>query len=156
MAEPAVADHLAPLLRRAEADGVIAEWWFIRKHPCWRLRLQLGPAGRAMTADLYAALDQLTTGGQISGWWPERLRSGNSRVRRQSRHRVSGSRLWYLGEPQRQRARLDGRAGHPSEMRDQRHARHLVRCRFANSDRCWLSQHRPGDVGLRLATITSQ
>ncbi|MGH3908148.1 MAG: thiopeptide-type bacteriocin biosynthesis protein [Pseudonocardiaceae bacterium] len=70
LAEPAVADHLAPLLQRAEADGMIAAWWFIRKHPCWRLRLQPGPAGRAMTANLAAALDQLTTEGQIGGWWP--------------------------------------------------------------------------------------
>ncbi|MFN2494325.1 MAG: thiopeptide-type bacteriocin biosynthesis protein [Pseudonocardiaceae bacterium] len=69
LAEPTVTNHLAPLLQRAETDGVIAAWWFIRKHPCWRLRLQLGPAGRAMTADLSAALGQLTTGGQIGGWW---------------------------------------------------------------------------------------
>lgn len=69
-AEQAVAEHLAPLLLRAEADGVIAAWWFMRKHPCWRLRLRAGPAGRAMRADLSAELDQLTAGGRISGWWP--------------------------------------------------------------------------------------
>lgn len=69
-AERAVADHLAPLLLRAEAEGVIAAWWFIRKHPCWRLRLRPGPAGHAMVADLSAELDQLTTGGQLGGWWP--------------------------------------------------------------------------------------
>lgn len=70
LAEPAVANHLAPLLQRAETGGVIAAWWFIRKHPCWRLRLQPGPAGRAMTANLIAELDKLATGGQIGGWWP--------------------------------------------------------------------------------------
>ncbi|MGH3763106.1 thiopeptide-type bacteriocin biosynthesis protein [Actinophytocola sp.] len=69
-AERAVAEHLAPLLQRAEADGVVAAWWFMRKHPCWRLRLRPGPAGRAMREDLSAELDQLTTGGKISGWWP--------------------------------------------------------------------------------------
>jgi thiopeptide-type bacteriocin biosynthesis protein len=70
LAEQAVAEHLAPLLQRAEADGMIAAWWFIRKHPCWRLRLQPGPAGRAMTTNLSPALDQLATEGQIGGWWP--------------------------------------------------------------------------------------
>jgi hypothetical protein len=30
-AEQAVADHLAPLLRHAEEDGVVAAWWFMRK-----------------------------------------------------------------------------------------------------------------------------
>ncbi|WP_291410167.1 thiopeptide-type bacteriocin biosynthesis protein [Actinophytocola sp.] len=70
LVELAVADHLAPLLLQAEADGLITAWWFMRKHPCWRLRLRPGPAGHAMTADLSAALDQLTAGGQIAGWWP--------------------------------------------------------------------------------------
>jgi thiopeptide-type bacteriocin biosynthesis protein len=69
-AEQTVADHLAPLLLQAEAEGVIAAWWFMRKHPCWRLRLRPGPAGHSMTTDLAAALDQLATKGQIDGWWP--------------------------------------------------------------------------------------
>lgn len=69
-AERAVAEHLAPLLQRAEAGGVIAAWWFMRKHPCWRLRLRPGPAGRAMREDLSDEFDQLITGGRISGWWP--------------------------------------------------------------------------------------
>jgi thiopeptide-type bacteriocin biosynthesis protein len=69
-AEQAASEHLAPLLLRAEADGVIAAWWFMRKHPCWRLRLRPGPAGRAMTADVSAELDQLAAGGHIGGWWP--------------------------------------------------------------------------------------
>lgn len=69
-AEQTVAEHLAPLLLRAEAEGVVAAWWFMRKHPCWRLRLRPGPAGRAMTADLSTELDQLTAAGRFSGWWP--------------------------------------------------------------------------------------
>lgn len=69
-AERAVAEHLAPLLLRAEADGVIAAWWFMRKHPCWRLRLRPGPVGHAMAADLSAELDQLASGGHVGGWWP--------------------------------------------------------------------------------------
>ncbi|HEX8006848.1 MAG TPA: thiopeptide-type bacteriocin biosynthesis protein, partial [Trebonia sp.] len=43
-AEHAAAVGLAPQLRQAEDDGIIAAWWFIRKAPCWRLRCQPGPA----------------------------------------------------------------------------------------------------------------
>lgn len=43
-AEHTAAAVLAPQLRQAEDDGVIAAWWFIRKAPCWRLRCQHGPA----------------------------------------------------------------------------------------------------------------
>jgi len=70
IAERAAADHLAPLLRRAEEDGVVAAWWFMRKHPCWRLRLQPGPAGRTVNARLGAAFDELAAAGRIAGWWP--------------------------------------------------------------------------------------
>ncbi|WP_246258095.1 thiopeptide-type bacteriocin biosynthesis protein [Amycolatopsis anabasis] len=70
LAEPTVAEHLAPLLLRAETGGVVAAWWFMRKHPCWRIRLRPGPAGHAMTTDLTADLDQLAADGLISGWWP--------------------------------------------------------------------------------------
>lgn len=69
-AEHTAAGHLAPLLQQAEAEAVIGGWWFMRKHPCWRLRLRPGPAGHTMTSDLAAALDQLTTKGQLDGWWP--------------------------------------------------------------------------------------
>ncbi|GAB3450458.1 thiopeptide-type bacteriocin biosynthesis protein [Actinophytocola sediminis] len=68
-AERAAAEHLAPLLRRAEASGAVTAWWFMRKSPCWRLRLRPGRAGRAIDADLSAELDQLTTYDQISRWW---------------------------------------------------------------------------------------
>lgn len=69
-AEVAAADHLAPLLHRAEQDGVITGWWFMRKHPCWRLRLQPGPAGCTMKPSLGAAFDDLAINGRIVGWWP--------------------------------------------------------------------------------------
>lgn len=69
-AERAVADHVAPLLRQAEVEGVVGAWWFMRKHPCWRIRFRPGPAGQAMATGLAAALDQLATRGQIDGWWP--------------------------------------------------------------------------------------
>ncbi|MGH3692883.1 MAG: thiopeptide-type bacteriocin biosynthesis protein [Pseudonocardiaceae bacterium] len=70
IAEQTAANHLAPLLLCAEEDGVVTAWWFMRKHPCWRLRLQPGPAGRTMKARLGAAFDALATDGRIAGWWP--------------------------------------------------------------------------------------
>lgn len=69
-AERAATEHLVPLLHRADADGVTSAWWFIRKHPCWRLRLHPGPARHTMTSPLSAALDDLSACGHIDGWWP--------------------------------------------------------------------------------------
>ena len=70
IAEQTAANHLAPILRHAEEDGVITAWWFMRKHPCWRLRLQPGPAGHTIKADLGAAFDELAADGRIGRWWP--------------------------------------------------------------------------------------
>lgn len=69
-AEQAVTEHLAPLLHRAEQDGVVRGWWFMRKHPCWRLRIQPGPAARTMKPSLRAAFDDLAARGRITRWWP--------------------------------------------------------------------------------------
>jgi thiopeptide-type bacteriocin biosynthesis protein len=69
-AEQVVADHLAPLLHCAEQDGVASGWWFMRKHPCWRLRIQPGSAGRTMRTSLGTAFDELTADGRIASWWP--------------------------------------------------------------------------------------
>jgi hypothetical protein len=41
-AELAAATRLAPGLRHAHDAGVIDQWWFIRKAPCWRLRWRTG------------------------------------------------------------------------------------------------------------------
>lgn len=38
-AEQIAVDHFAPVLDQAQQDGLISGWWFIRKHPCWRMRL---------------------------------------------------------------------------------------------------------------------
>jgi thiopeptide-type bacteriocin biosynthesis protein len=46
-AEQTAAVYLAPQLRQAEDNGIIASWWFIRKAPYWRLRCQPGHAGTA-------------------------------------------------------------------------------------------------------------
>ncbi|WP_409495988.1 thiopeptide-type bacteriocin biosynthesis protein [Amycolatopsis sp. cmx-11-12] len=69
-AEQSAADTIVPLLHRAEEDGLVTKWWFMRKHPCWRLRLHPGPDGHAMRDRLRAALDELATDDRIARWWP--------------------------------------------------------------------------------------
>jgi hypothetical protein len=64
-AETASATRLSPALDRLHGDGAVAGWWFLRKHPCWRLRL-LG----ADTAAVDRVLDELTDTGVIERWWP--------------------------------------------------------------------------------------
>ena len=57
---------LAPALHSATAVG--ATWWFIRKYPCWRLRLHNPSAGNA-AATIAIALDDLVKGGAVRRWW---------------------------------------------------------------------------------------
>ena len=64
-AETAGATLLGPALDQLRAEGAVAGWWFLRKHPCWRLRL--------LNADIPAVdhvLDDLTGAGAIGRWWP--------------------------------------------------------------------------------------
>jgi thiopeptide-type bacteriocin biosynthesis protein len=70
--EQAAARHLAPLLRQAQAGGLITGFWFVRKHPCWRLRLGLPPNsdGHALEAAIRPALDGLAGSGAVLRWWP--------------------------------------------------------------------------------------
>ena len=69
-AEKAVATGLGPRLQRLQDTGVIAAWWFIRKAPCWRLRMKPGyDVERAdMKTSANSILDGLTTAGLISRW----------------------------------------------------------------------------------------
>lgn len=68
--EQVFAFHVAPLLQQAHDDGVIAGWWFIRKHPCWRVRVQASLSGNATDAFLRSALDALSVGGLLTRWRP--------------------------------------------------------------------------------------
>ncbi|MDX2820613.1 thiopeptide-type bacteriocin biosynthesis protein [Streptomyces ipomoeae] len=68
-AEQTAADHLAPVLDLAQQDEVITGWWFIRKHPCWRMRL-LPASGTPLSPAFAAALDDLTAAGRVHRWWP--------------------------------------------------------------------------------------
>lgn len=68
-AERIAATHLAPLLNGLEESGAISLWWFIRKHPCWRLRLSSGHKP-LIDAELRAKLDELVKAGHLRRWWP--------------------------------------------------------------------------------------
>lgn len=68
-ADRIAATHLLPILTAAEHRGAIDSWWFMRKHPCWRLRVRPG-TGHDVVAELAADLDQLTADGHLQGWWP--------------------------------------------------------------------------------------
>ncbi|WIY05592.1 thiopeptide-type bacteriocin biosynthesis protein [Amycolatopsis mongoliensis] len=59
------ATMLGPALDDLRACEAIAGWWFLRKHPCWRVRLW-----RANTAAVDRVLDRLTETGVIARWWP--------------------------------------------------------------------------------------
>jgi len=70
-AEHAAATHLCPQLQQAQATGVLAAWWFIRKHPCWRLRLHPGPTATITQLEVVFStiLDSLTVAGVLDRWW---------------------------------------------------------------------------------------
>ncbi len=68
-AEHNAATSLFPLLTQMQDQGVATAWWFIRKAPCWRLRIQPGPAAcTSMKAAISSALDGLIAAGPIEGW----------------------------------------------------------------------------------------
>ncbi len=66
-ADQIAAAHLLPLLDDAERRGQISAWWFMRKHPCWRLRLH--PSQPGSSTGIEARLDELAADGQLDAWW---------------------------------------------------------------------------------------
>ncbi|WP_103343784.1 thiopeptide-type bacteriocin biosynthesis protein [Amycolatopsis sp. CA-126428] len=64
-AETVGATMLGPALDDLRARQAMAGWWFLRKHPCWRLRLL-----RADVAAVNGLLNELTNTGVIARWWP--------------------------------------------------------------------------------------
>jgi thiopeptide-type bacteriocin biosynthesis protein len=68
-AEQVAAKHVAPVLDQARSAGLISGWWFIRKYPCWRVRMLLGQNGTAIRPVVGAALDSLAVpGGPLRQW----------------------------------------------------------------------------------------
>lgn len=70
-AEHIAANLLDLPLRKAKHKGVLAGWWFIRKHPSWRLRCRPCPtATRADVEDAVSTiLDSLVADGLVERWW---------------------------------------------------------------------------------------
>ncbi|WEH16438.1 thiopeptide-type bacteriocin biosynthesis protein [Streptomyces sp. VNUA24] len=66
-AEQPFRTYLLPALR----TGPIGTWWFVRKHPCWRLRVQPGPGTRMedAVAHLTEVLDSTLSRGVAKRWW---------------------------------------------------------------------------------------
>jgi thiopeptide-type bacteriocin biosynthesis protein len=64
-AEEIGATRLGPALDGLATEGAVTDWWFLRKYPCWRLRLP-----GANTAAVNRMLDELTDSGAIQRWWP--------------------------------------------------------------------------------------
>ncbi|GAB1819629.1 thiopeptide-type bacteriocin biosynthesis protein [Herbidospora sp. RD11066] len=58
-AEAVVASRLGPDLDQLQTAG----WWFLRKHPHWRIRLR-----HADTASVDEVLDRLVVAGVLTGW----------------------------------------------------------------------------------------
>ncbi|PZG18046.1 thiopeptide-type bacteriocin biosynthesis protein [Nonomuraea aridisoli] len=64
-AETIGAERLGPLLDDLQQGGALAGWWFLRKYPCWRLRLL-----QADTAAVNRRLNELARDGAITRWRP--------------------------------------------------------------------------------------
>ncbi|MFG6197799.1 thiopeptide-type bacteriocin biosynthesis protein [Nonomuraea sp. JJY05] len=65
----------AALLQRLDGlreREMIDAWWFIRKHPGWRLRLRprTGVVSEGLRAATNAVLNDLTVSGVLERWWP--------------------------------------------------------------------------------------
>ncbi|OHV63458.1 thiopeptide-type bacteriocin biosynthesis protein [Pseudofrankia sp. BMG5.36] len=68
-----IATQLIQAMTEAEDDGLLTSWWFIRKAPCWRLRIQpatdvASPAGPGAAAAVFARLDALRDDGHLAAW----------------------------------------------------------------------------------------
>jgi thiopeptide-type bacteriocin biosynthesis protein len=64
-AETVAVTALRPALDQLRAAKTVTGWWFLRKHPCWRVRLR-----RADPAAVANTLDELSGVAAIARWWP--------------------------------------------------------------------------------------
>jgi thiopeptide-type bacteriocin biosynthesis protein len=69
-AEQVMATQLRPCLARLEKDKLITGWFFIRKAPCWNLRILAlaGDSAPLACTAIGRCLDAMTTGGLVTGW----------------------------------------------------------------------------------------
>lgn len=70
-ADRAFAAYLLPSLHEATSSGLFRSWWFIRKYPCWRLRVAPCPgiAVGNVSKHVAAALDRAVSWGVVTRWW---------------------------------------------------------------------------------------
>lgn len=70
-AEHTAVTELGPALQDTQTSGTVSTWWYVRKHPYWRLRFHTEPAQhqplRRFLTDL---LDQLMARALITTWSP--------------------------------------------------------------------------------------
>ncbi|KOX23808.1 thiopeptide-type bacteriocin biosynthesis protein [Nocardiopsis sp. NRRL B-16309] len=81
-ADQVMGEYFLPALQHLE-PGSDPAWWYIRKHPCWRVRLRIPEGQRRMRAEIGRALDDLTRAGHLRRWWtgcyePETIAFGGS------------------------------------------------------------------------------
>ncbi|MFG2369891.1 thiopeptide-type bacteriocin biosynthesis protein [Streptomyces sp. NPDC048504] len=71
-AQRAFLAYLLPSLREACDAGAIGAWWFVRKFPCWRLRVASGPQtmGECASEPIHEALNSAVSWGVVKRWWP--------------------------------------------------------------------------------------
>jgi len=69
-AEQLAAAYLAPQLEHLHDAGTIGAWWFLRKYPYWRLRINPGPDHREAKNALTRVLYDLEYSGILTGWHP--------------------------------------------------------------------------------------
>ncbi|HEU5023609.1 MAG TPA: thiopeptide-type bacteriocin biosynthesis protein [Spirillospora sp.] len=69
-AETIAATQLAARMDRLHRDETIGDWWFLRKHPCWRLRIRTPSLIDPRSAELLVTemLTELTATRVIAGW----------------------------------------------------------------------------------------
>lgn len=100
-AERTAAERLLPVLATAEREERLDRWFFVRKHPHWRLRY-LGDT--STRTELVHRLEELRSSGDVS-WWahglyePETLAFGGPAAMRTAHalfHRDSDHALAYL------------------------------------------------------------
>lgn len=64
-AETIAVTSLGPRLDHLTNVGACGGWWYLRKHPCWRIRL-----AHAQVDAVHQVLNELTAAGELTRWWP--------------------------------------------------------------------------------------
>ncbi|WP_433345540.1 thiopeptide-type bacteriocin biosynthesis protein [Micromonospora sp. CA-111912] len=64
-AETTAVTSLGPRLDQLTNVGACGGWWFLRKHPCWRIRF-----AHAQVDGVNQVLNELTAAGELNRWWP--------------------------------------------------------------------------------------